>query len=113
MPISAGAQENRVTVAVLARTLAEPFHDLRLGQLARNAQIAVEAVLGGNRRKQFVDRTSSNRLEHGFAVGWRLGKVAHDLAFRSLGLSSWLRRSTLWLLAAGQELTARSFFLPK
>ena len=71
MEVRAGAEKTGVTVAVFARALAKEIHNLRLRHLARNLQVAIQPVFGGNRREQIVDRAQANGLEHGFAVGRR------------------------------------------
>ena len=69
--VGAGAQKTGVSVAVLARALAEEVDDFRFRHLARNLEVAGQAVFGGNRRKQIVDRAQANGFQHGFAVGRR------------------------------------------
>ena len=69
--IGAGAEEAGVSVAIFARALAEEVDDFRFRHLTRDLEVAVQPVLGGNGRKQVVDRTESDGFEHGLAVGGR------------------------------------------
>ena len=75
--VGAGAEEAGVAVAVFAGALAEPVDDFRLRHLARDFEVAVQAVFGRNGRKQIIDRTRANGLQHGFAIGGRFRKISH------------------------------------
>src|SRR5208282_351256 len=77
MKVRPRTQKAGVTVTVFTGALAEIVDDFRLGHLARDIEIAGQAVLGGNRSKQLVDGAQTDRLQHGFAVGGRLGEIAH------------------------------------
>ena len=61
-------QKGRTTIAVLARPLAKPVDNLRLRHLPRDFQVALKPVLGGDMRKQVVNRAHADCLQHRFAV---------------------------------------------
>ena len=71
--VSSGSKKTGVILTVLARALAKPVHNFRLRHLPRNFQVTIKAVLAWNRRKQLINRTRANCLEHGLAVNRRFG----------------------------------------
>jgi hypothetical protein len=71
--IGARAQEAGVVGGVLLAGLTEIVDDLALGELARNIEIAREAVLGRNHSEQLVDGGSANGGQHLLAFGGRFG----------------------------------------
>src|SRR5262249_54885867 len=77
MVIGTSTEKAGVTVAVFAGTMAEPVDDLRFRHLARDIEISLQAVLGGNGRKQIINRARADVLEHGLAIGLGFGQIAH------------------------------------
>ena len=75
--IGAGAEETGVAVAVFAGALAKPVYDFGFRHLARNFQVAIEAVFRRDGSEQIVDRARADGLQHGFAVGGRFRQITH------------------------------------
>ncbi len=71
MVVRARAQEHRVTFGVDLGAVAEVVDDFRLRHLARHFYVARQAVLGGNRREQFVDGLNTDLAQHLLAIGRR------------------------------------------
>jgi hypothetical protein len=75
--ISACAEEAGVAGGFWRGGGAEVVDDLALGLLARDVEVAVEAVLGGDDGEEVVDGSSADFGEHLLAFGGRFGQVAH------------------------------------
>ena len=86
MAIGACAEEARVFGGVLLAGGAEVVDDLALGLLARDFEVAIEAVLGRNRGEEIVNGGRADLGEHLEAFGGGLWKIAHGGSLRDQGL---------------------------
>jgi len=75
--IAACAEKAGVTDCVLCTGLAEVIDDLALGHLARNVEVALQAVFLRNYGKEIVDGACTDLVEHINAFGGRFGKITH------------------------------------
>jgi hypothetical protein len=71
--ISAGSQEAGVAIGVLRRSLLEEIDDLRFAHLARDIEIAREAVFTRDAGEEVVDGGCADLAEHGLAFGVGFG----------------------------------------
>jgi len=84
MIVRARAQHDPESRRHFFRSLLEVIDDLGLRHLSRHIQVALEAVLRGNVRKEFVDVRRSDFPEHLLTVGGRFWKIAHGFRFLRL-----------------------------
>ena len=75
--VRAGAEERGVALRAVGGALAEELHDFALRVGARNLEIALQAILGGNGGEQIVDGLGADLAQHDLAVGFRFRKIAH------------------------------------
>src|SRR5690348_14568591 len=77
MVVSSGAQEYCISGGVLLTAFAEVVDDLRFRHLARNLEIAIQAILAGNCLEKIVNRMNADLAQHLLAFGGRFGKITH------------------------------------
>ncbi len=95
--VGARAQEGGIALRAFGGALAEELHDLAFGVGARNLEVGLQTVFGGNGRKQVVNRFRADFAEHGFAVGLRFRKIAHGYLWLSWALLSMQKNEKHWL----------------